>query len=199
MPVPRLTALLLAAAAALAACGGSGAAGPKAKASATPSLVAGTRYYPGLSHEHTQHHVAYPQTPPVGGPHNPYWLRCGVYNQPVPNENAVHDLEHGAVWVTYRPGTSEHDVKTLEALARFDPAYFLLSPYPGLPAPVVATAWGLQLQVRSADDPRLAEFVRTYIGGNQGGEKGADCAHGVTPQQAAQTFQPGPTVSATPR
>jgi hypothetical protein len=46
----------------------------------------------------------------------------------------------------------------------------LLSPYDGLPAPVVASAWGLQLKVEKADDPRLEQFVRQYAGGLQGGE-----------------------------
>lgn len=188
----------LAALALLTACGGSGGRSAKATASPTPSLVSGVRFFPGLSHAHTQQHVAYPETPPVGGPHNPAWLRCGVYTTPVPNENAVHSMEHGAVWVTYRPGLAEHDVKTLTALARFNPSYFLLSPYAGLPAPVVASAWGLQLEVQSAEDARLAQFVQAYIGKDQGGEMGADCAHGATLQQALESFQPGPTVTATP-
>ena len=35
--------------------------------------------------------------PPAGGPHDPAWLDCGVYDEPVRDENAVHDLEHGTV------------------------------------------------------------------------------------------------------
>ena len=50
---------------------------------------------------HVEGAVDYAQTPPAGGDHNAIWLNCGIYDQPVPNENAVHALEHGAVWVTY--------------------------------------------------------------------------------------------------
>ncbi len=50
---------------------------------------------------HVEGAVDYAQTPPVGGDHNAVWLNCGIYDQPVPDENAVHALEHGAVWVTY--------------------------------------------------------------------------------------------------
>lgn len=209
MPTYRLLAVALAAAATLSACGGSSkpsssatpsSSGPAS--SATPSTTAGgegIQKFANLSHDHTQRHVKYAETPPVGGPHNAYWLRCAVYTQPVPNENAVHSLEHGAVWVTYRPSLTADDVQKLTALRSIDPAYFLLSPYADLPAPVVASAWGLQLQVQSAGDPRLAQFVKDYAGGGQGGEKGADCAHGLPLDKALQSIEPGPTVTATPR
>ncbi|MDX6220859.1 MAG: hypothetical protein QOJ48_2540, partial [Frankiales bacterium] len=46
-------------------------------------------------------------------------------------------------------------------------------------------AWGLQLQAQTVDDPRIVQFIRTYAGGNQGGEKGVGCAStGATLQQA---------------
>jgi hypothetical protein len=41
--------------------------------------------------------------PPAGGPHNPSWQNCGFYDELVRDENAVHSLEHGAVWITYQP------------------------------------------------------------------------------------------------
>ena len=49
--------------------------------------------------------MTYTETPPAGGPHDPVWDDCGVYTQPLRNENAVHALEHGTVWITYRPGS----------------------------------------------------------------------------------------------
>lgn len=127
---------------------------------------------------HVSGSVTYPQTPPVGGPHDPQWLNCGVYDQPVPNENAVHDLEHGAVWITYRPNLPARQVAKLKDVVG-DRTYLDLSPYPGLPAPVVVSAWGKQLQLPSANDPRLEKFIRAYRQGPQTPEPGATCTGGI--------------------
>jgi hypothetical protein len=135
---------------------------------------------------HTTGPVTYDHTPPAGGQHFPAWLTCAVYTEPVPNEFAVHSEEHGAVWLTYLPDASSDDIATLAALADRD--YVLVSPYPGQPGKFMASTWGAQLSVDTADDPRLKEFVDTYAGGGQGGEKGADCAHGLTPEQAKAEF-----------
>jgi hypothetical protein len=153
--------------------------------------LSGVTSYADLSHDHVAGPVDYPQTPPVGGPHWPPqtgstygWQRCAVYTEPVVDEFAVHSLEHGAVWLTYRPDAAAADVATLAALDEVDPAYVLVSPVADQPAPFMATAWGLQLTADSPADPRLRLFTQTYAGGGQGGEKGADCANGATLEQA---------------
>ena len=68
-------------------------------------------------------------------------------------------------------------VDKLRRLAEGKP-YVLLSPWTGsdLPAPVVASAWGLQLRASSADDPGVAAFVAMYAGGPQSPEPGASCS-----------------------
>lgn len=121
--------------------------------------------------------IAYDHAPPLGGPHDPEWFACGVYEEPLREENAVHNLEHGAVWITYRPGLPTED---LERLAARLPDDGIMSPYPGLPVPVVMTAWGAQLPLRSADDPRLTEFLETYGDGHTAPEPFASCAGGIT-------------------
>lgn len=127
---------------------------------------------------HVQGPVHYPQTPPAGGNHNPTWLNCGIYASPVPNENAVHNLEHGAVWITYRPDLPAANVQRLRTIVGSQ-TYVDLSPYPGLPAPVVASAWGKQLRLQSADDPQLSQFIRKYRLGPQNPEPGAPCTGGI--------------------
>ena len=140
--------------------------------------IQGVKAYGGLARTHTQEAVTYAQNPPVGGPHSPSWQNCGIYDQPVQNENAVHSLEHGAAWITYRTDLPADAVAQLRDLVR-GRSYTLLSPYKGLPAPVVASAWGVQLQVDSASDPRLAQFVNKYSNGSQTLEPGAPCTGGV--------------------
>jgi hypothetical protein len=126
-----------------------------------------------LGHMHVTGPVKYTVTPPVGGDHNATWLNCGIYDKPVPNENAVHNLEHGAVWITYQPSLPQSQVGTLRAFVGkqtvLTPAqgsgssrYMDLTPYPGLPAPIMATSWGFQLRLSSPTDPR-ATAVRQQV------------------------------------
>ena len=119
--------------------------------------------------EHTTDDVTYPQDPPAGGAHAPIWLDCGVYDVPVRDENAVHDLEHGSVWITHDPDLSAGDVETLTQQL---PDNGIMSPREGLPSPVVVTVWGAQLQLDGADDERLGLFLEEYGDGHTAPEFG---------------------------
>ena len=127
---------------------------------------------------HVEGAVDYAQTPPAGGEHNPAWLNCGVYEEPVPNENAVHSMEHGAVWVTYdADALSGDEVATLRS--KLPSTYVILSPYDGLPSPIVLSGWNAQLQVDDADDPRIGEFLEEYWLSQSVPEPGASCAGAI--------------------
>ncbi|MEP7188895.1 MAG: DUF3105 domain-containing protein, partial [Roseiflexaceae bacterium] len=103
---------------------------------------------------------------------------CGRYDEQIENAYAVHSLEHGAVWITYRPNLPADALAQLRDLLS-NKTYTLLSPYPDLPAPVVASAWGTQLPLNSAADPRLPWFITKYRQGAQTPEPGAKCSDGV--------------------
>lgn len=122
---------------------------------------------------HVETSVTYAQTPPAGGEHNPMWLNCGVYTQQVPSENAVHSMEHGAVWVTYDPSLSDAELATLTA--KLPSTYIVLSPFADLPSPIVLSGWNVQLKVDSADDPRIEEFLEEHWKSNSVPEPGASC------------------------
>ena len=137
----------------------------------------GTKSFQDLRRRHVEHPVRYEQSPPVGGKHAPYWQDCGFYSEPVRNENAVHSMEHGAVWITYRPGLPEKQVDKLRQMAESQ-TQVLVSPYPDLPSPVVASAWGEQLRLDSATDPHLKQFVKSFRRGSQAPEPDAPCTGG---------------------
>jgi hypothetical protein len=143
-----------------------------------------------LGHTHVTGPVTYSVTPPAGGDHNAEWMNCGVYDKPVPAERAVHNLEHGAVWITYQPSLPQSEVTQLRAFfgrqAVLSPAgaggsrYVDLTPYPGLPVPIVASAWGFQLRLTSPADPRLQEFVTKFrVSRQYSPEYGSPCTGGT--------------------
>ncbi|MEU3454503.1 DUF3105 domain-containing protein [Micromonospora sp. NPDC006766] len=120
----------------------------------------------------------YKYSPPVGGVHNATWQRClgDVYDAPIASEHAVHSLEHGAVWITYRPDLPEDQVEKLATLVR-GKDFMLMSPYEGLDKPISLQAWGYQLKVDNADDPRIKEFATT-LALNATVEPGVPCSSG---------------------
>lgn len=152
--------------------------------SATPPVdpstieIEGLETFDGLEATHVETAVDYTMSPPAGGPHNPAWLNCGIYELPVPAENAVHSLEHSAVWVTYDPeAVTGADLDALRsAMPR---SYIILSPFEGLQSPVVASAWGVQVALDGVDDPRLNDFIVKYRQSADAPEPGALCSQAV--------------------
>lgn len=137
------------------------------------AAISGERVY-GIQQ---RHHVLGPvdysggPTPPVGGPHHPTWQNANgdVYDRPLRNEHAVHSLEHGVVWVTYSENAPRSVVDAFRKKVEGVP-YRMMSPVPGQDAPVKLTAWGHQLAVTSADDPRVDKFFDAYVQGPQAPE-----------------------------
>ncbi|MEU6095349.1 DUF3105 domain-containing protein [Streptomyces sp. NPDC047079] len=141
----------------------------------------GVRTWKGtLGRTHTTKTVTYPMEPPVGGNHHPVWQNCDgdVYGKPVDNMNAVHSLEHGAVWVTYNSKAAKADVDALAAKVRKTP-YTLMSPVEDQKDPIMLSAWAHQRSVKSAGDPAVDAFFARFVQGAQTPEPGAACTGGL--------------------
>ena len=144
--------------------------------------IAGVQTWDDVEYVHTESAVDYDaefgMSPPAGGSHRGAWLNCGVYSEPQQNEYAVHSLEHGSVWVTYDANElSAADVDTLQS--KLPDTYTLLTPYEGLDAPVVASAWGAQVKLAGVDDTRLADFVEKYWKSPNVPEPGSACTGAI--------------------
>lgn len=159
---------------------------PAEPASSPPPSTAaatGVEHFVITDKSHADGPITYAQDPPAGGPHAPIWQECGFYHFPISSENAVHALEHGAVWITYQPDLAPDQIDELRKMSRMREV--LVSPYPGLDSPVVATSWGHQLRLGSADDPRLEDFISEYLDGPDAPEPAAGCNDGRGLQTAA--------------
>lgn len=135
------------------------------------------------TYKDTQHvalgQAKWDRVPPMGGQHFATAQNCGIYEQPIVSDYAVHSLEHGAVWITYDPSLAADQVPILRQVVQSkykgQDRRLLLSPFPGLPSPVVATVWGNQLKLQSATDPRLPEFIDYFLAHPSAPEPGGPC------------------------
>ncbi|WP_227998788.1 DUF3105 domain-containing protein [Nocardia australiensis] len=136
--------------------------------------------YPAGLHVTEPQRVAYDQSPPFGGPHDQAWANCTgvVYSKPIRLENAVHSLEHGAVWVTYNP--DKVDSAGIDSLKQKveGKQQTMMSPYPGLPSAISLQSWGHELKLDNVDDKRVNQFL-TALRGNPYAypEVGASCSN----------------------
>ncbi len=118
------------------------------------------------------------ELPPAGGTHDPAWANCGIYDEPLNTANAIHSMEHGAVWITYQPDLSTDQIAAIQDAARGQ-TFLLVSPYPEQRSPIVLTGWGVQLEVDDVNDERVAQFIERYRLGPSTPERGAACTNGV--------------------
>jgi len=115
----------------------------------------------GRAHVAAGQAASYATPTPTSGSHSPSSAPCGIFNQPVPLEFAVHSLEHGSVVIWYQPGLAEDRVSSLsEIVDRFDDRV-TLSPNVELTDPIVATAWN-RLKAYESVDPEIEDFIDTY-------------------------------------
>jgi hypothetical protein len=156
--------------------------GGKSDPVAGSSQIRGLKTFPNLPANHVDptpvnYQKLYGMDPPAGGNHWAGWLNCGVYDQPQQNERAVHDLEHGAIWITYDP-KKVTEAQVTAMVANLPNTYLTVSPYPGLPAPVVASAWGTQVQLTGTKDSRLKQFISAFRRSPNAPEPTSPCTGG---------------------
>jgi hypothetical protein len=204
--VPVLAVLLLT------GCGAAASAPPEVDVSAFVPSAANpdpstaidgvrTAQYADAQHVGPEQRVAYTATPPFGGAHDQAWAACDgvVYPAPLRSENLVHSLEHGAVWIAYDPERVDDDAVALLAARVEGEPYMVMSPFPGMDAPISLQSWGHQLAVDDAADPRIDQFVAALRANpNTHPEPGASCdeiGRGYFDRTAPPSFTPTPPAS----
>ena len=120
----------------------------------------GIQVYPATTNRTVEGPIEYDRKPPTNGNHAPLWQNCGFYDEPIQDRHAVHSMDHGVVWITYRPDLPQQQLETLRPYSKEN--YVIVSPYPGQNAPVIATSWRVQLKLNGANDPRLERFVNQF-------------------------------------
>lgn len=124
--------------------------------------------------------TTYNSNPPTSGPHWPESDKNGIYDNQLPDEELVHNLEHGYIWISYRPGgeatgsagISEGDKKKLAEIVTGDSWKMILEPREKDDSKIVLAAWGRLLKMDSLDEGKIKEFISVYR--DKGPEKTPD-------------------------
>jgi len=107
--------------------------------------------------------VTYNSNPPTSGPHFSSARAWGVYNTNIADEGAVHNLEHGGIWITYRPDLDPKAVSELRKIAARYPKAVLMSPRAKDDSPIAIVSWGRLMKLKTVDTPAIDLYIRTYI------------------------------------
>jgi hypothetical protein len=103
----------------------------------------------------------YSSNPPTSGPHWTGTAGPGIKNEPIPDELALHSMEHGAAVVWYREGLEQSDIdKIKEVFMNAEGKKIMLS-RKDLDVPVALTSWGYLLKLQTIDEAKIKEFIET--------------------------------------
>ena len=113
--------------------------------------------------------VQYNSVPPVGGPHWPAPAGWGISSIQIPNERAVHNLEHGGIVIAYN-AISDGDLVKLKAIVvgyrrdQFNEIKIVLQPYDKVaPGTIALTAWGWRQLLSAYDERAVRAFLDAHM------------------------------------
>lgn len=146
-----------------------------ARPAAVSSPVEGTVEYDIVGRNHIAQGTAgsgYNSNPPTSGPHWPAPAKNGSYDAPLPDEQAIHNLEHGYVWISYKSDVGDDVKNKLKDIARDDDWKVILTPRDADESKIALAAWGRLLKMDEPDYDKIKDFIKTYR--NRGPEKTPD-------------------------
>lgn len=119
---------------------------------------------PDLGGQHIavgQEHTPYNSSPPTSGPHYGDPQPAGIYNEELIDERVIHSLEHGGVWIAYKPDLPQAQIDNLKKTIRKNRSKVLLSPRAKNESPISLASWGRLLNLDSFDEQVVKSFIRS--------------------------------------
>jgi hypothetical protein len=111
--------------------------------------------------------VKYSTTPPTSGDHWAVPAKCGFYEGGLPDEQAVHNLEHGNIVVSYNLVRAQEVQQLKDVLNKIglNQIWGVARFYDRIPEGTVAlAAWGVLDTMQGVDRDRIKKFFDNYAG-----------------------------------
>lgn len=142
----------------------------------------------GQDHVPLDHQFTYNSNPPTSGPHYATPANWGVYDYEANDKIFIHNLEHGGIWISYRPGISPQVVEDLKAVVNeFGGSKIVMAPRSANDADIAVAAWTHLVKIdhvgqmlTDEEKDRIRSFYRAYK--NRGPEFVPDMMPGIDPK-----------------
>jgi len=120
----------------------------------------------------------YNSNPPTSGPHYVQTAKSGFREEEIPDQNIIHNLEHGDVWIAYHPRISE---TVMEGLKQFAAAKVIITPRTANETDIALVAWGrldtFNIENDVLPEQRIKDFIARYS--NKGPERVPGASGGI--------------------
>jgi thiol-disulfide isomerase/thioredoxin len=104
----------------------------------------------------------YNSNPPTSGDHWPVPLDWGFYDEVVADEQAVHNLEHGGIWISYKD-VDDETKRELKALAEKYNQAVIVSPRPENDTRIAVASWGRLMKLDEFNRAEIESFIKANL------------------------------------
>lgn len=102
-------------------------------------------------------HAAYSSNPPSSGPHYAQPATWGVHDTELPDEQVIHNLEHGGIWISYK-GIDASSTAALEKITNSQ-SKIIMEPRANNDAPIILVSWGKVQKFEAYDEQGINTFI----------------------------------------
>ena len=100
--------------------------------------------------------------PRSSGPHSNQTIIYGAYTEEVPELNAVHNLEHGAVIIYFGPQVPQSTIDEINAFYNEDPNGLIVSKHSKLGDEIALVSWTHVARGKSFDEDLTNKFIDAF-------------------------------------
>lgn len=103
-------------------------------------------------------HDPYNSNPPTSGPHYAQAANWGIYKEPLADEQLIHNLEHGGIWISYKD-VDQDTLSKLTDIANRNYGSVILTPRLQNDSKITLASWGRLQKLDSFDEKTILDFI----------------------------------------
>jgi len=107
-------------------------------------------------------HDEYNSNPPTSGPHFAKAPLPGFYQKEFKDEEALHGLEHGYIWISYTSAVSKETIELFRRIYQQNSGSVMVSPREGNDSPIVLASWGRKLKLETYDESTIFTYIKLH-------------------------------------